>query len=78
MASSVGHMEWDMAEGSSEVVVLGEESASVPLTPSIAGGSVLVGMSRRGGSTAIGAGGEPSLALTSVGSDSPMWVEPLL
>ena len=59
-------------------MVLGEESASIPLTPSIAGGSVPVGTSWRGGSAAIGAGGEPSLALTSVGSDSPTRGEPLL
>ena len=63
---------------SPEVVVLGEGPASMPLTPSIAGGSVPMGTSRRGGSAAIGADGEPSLALTSVGSDLPMRGEPLL
>ena len=67
-----------MAEGSLEVVMLGEESVSVPLTPSITGGSASVGTSWREGPTVIRAGGEPSLALTSVGSNSPMWGEPLL
>ena len=67
-----------MAEGSPKVVVLGEESASIPLTPSIARESVSAGMSRREGSAAIGAGGNPSLALTSVGSDLPMRGKPLL
>ena len=71
-------MEGEAAEGSSEVVVLGEECASVPLTNSVAGGSVPAGTSRRGGSAAIGGGREPSLTLTSVGSDSPTWGEPLL
>ena len=67
-----------MAEGSPEVVELGKELASVPLTPSITEGSVPVGTSRREGSAAIGAGGEPSLALTSMSSDSPARGEPLL
>ena len=58
--------------------MLGEESASVLLTLSIAGGSVPAGTSQQEGSAAIEAGGEPSLALTSVGSDSPVWGEPLL
>jgi len=58
--------------------VLGEESASVPLTPSVAEGSVPAGTSRLEGSAAIGVGVEPSLALTSVGSDSPARGEPLL
>ena len=66
------------AEGSPKVMVLGEELASVPLTPSVARGSVPMGTSRRGGSAAIGASGEPSLALTSVGSDLPTQGEPLL
>jgi len=78
MASSMGLIEGDMAEGSPMVMVLGEESASVPLTPSIIRGSVLVGTSRRGGSSAIRAGEELSLALTSVGSDSPVRGKPLL
>jgi len=64
--------------GSPKVVVLGEESESVPLTPSVAGGSVSAGTSQREGSATIGANREPSLALTSVGSDSPAWGEPLL
>ena len=67
-----------MAEVSPEVMVLGEESTSVLLTLSIVGGSVPAGTSWREGSAVIGAGGEPSLALTSVGSDSPTWGEPLL
>ena len=54
-----------------------EGSASVPLTPSIARGGVLAGKSRREGSVALGAGRESSLALTSVGSDSPAWGEPM-
>ena len=74
----MGLIEGDMVEGSPEVMVLGEESASVLLIPSVAGGSVPAGTSRREGSAAIGAGGEPSLALTSVGSDSPARGEPLL
>ena len=74
----MGRIEGDAAKGSLEVMVLGEESASVPLTPSVAGGSVPAGTSRREGSAAIGADGEPSLTLTSVGSDSPMQGEPLL
>ena len=78
MASSMGQMEGDVAEGSPEVVVLGEESMSIPLTPTIVGGSVPAGTSQREGSAAIEADREPSLALTSVGSDSPMWGEPLL
>jgi len=71
-------MEGDVAKVSPNVVALGERLASVPLTPSIAGGGVPVGMSWREGSAALGAGGESSLALTSVVSDSPMWGEPLL
>ena len=64
----MGQLYGDMAEG----------SASLPLTPSIVGGSVPAGTSQRGGLAAIGAGGEPSLALMSVGSDSPTRGEPLL
>ena len=77
-ASGVGQMEGNAAKGSPEVMVLEEESTSIPLTPSIAEGSVLAGMSRREGSVAIVAGVEPSMALTSVGSDSPTRGEPLL
>lgn len=77
-AFGMGRIEGDTAEGSLEIMVLGEELASVPLTLSIVGGSVPMGTSRRGGSMAIEAGGEPSLALTSVGNDSPTWSEPLL
>ena len=51
---------------------------SVPLNPSVVGGSVPTETSWREGSVAIRASGEPSLALTLVGSDSPMWGEPLL
>ena len=72
-ASGMGRM-----EGSSEVVVLGAESASVPLTLSIAGRSVPAGTSWREGSAVIGAGGEPSLALMSVGNNLPAWGKPLL
>ena len=43
--SGLGQIEGDMAEGSLEVMVLGEESASILLTPSIARGSVLAGTS---------------------------------
>ena len=71
MASGVGWMEGDAAEGSPKVVVLGEGSLSIPLTPSIAGGGVPVGMSRQEGSAVLGAGGESFLVLTSVGSSSP-------
>ena len=70
-ASGMGQIEGDMADGSSEVMVLGEESASIPLTPSIDGGSVPAGTSRRDRSVAVGANWEPSLSQTSVGSDSP-------
>lgn len=78
MAFGMGQMEGDMTKGSPEVMVLGEESASVPLTPSIVGGSVLAGTSQQEGSVVIRATREPSLALMSVGNDSPMWGEPLL
>ncbi|XP_066347672.1 uncharacterized protein [Miscanthus floridulus] len=78
MASGVGRTEGDATEVSPEVVVLGEESASVPMTPSVVRGSVPTGTSWREGSAAIGAGGEPSLALTSVGSDSSARGEHLL
>ena len=66
------------AEGSPKVMVLGEELASVPLTPSITEGSVPVGTSRREGSAVIEASREPSLDLTSMGSDLPTWSKPLL
>ena len=71
-------MEGDAAEGSSRVMVLGERLASALLTPSIAEGGVPVGTSRREGSAALGADGESSLTLTSVGGGSPTWGEPLL
>ena len=74
----MGWMEGDATEGSLKVVVLREGLASIPLTLSIVGGSVLVGTSQRGGSAVIGVGGKPSLALTPVGSDSPARSEPLL
>ena len=74
----MGRIEGDAAKGSLEVMVLGEESASVPLTPSVAGGSVPAGTSRRQGSATIRADGELSLALMSMSSDSPTWGEPLL
>ena len=77
-ASGMGRTEGDAAEGSPEVVVLGEESTSVPLIPSVAGESVPAGTSWREGLAAIGAGGEPSLGLTSMGNDLPVRGEPLL
>ena len=58
--------------------MLGERLASAPLTPSITRGGIPVGTSWREGTVALGAGGESSLALTSVGSGSPEWGEPLL
>ena len=61
-----------MAEESPEVMVLEKESASVPLTPCIAEGSILAGTSRREDPAVFGVDKEPSLALTSVGNDSPM------
>ena len=78
MASGMDQMEGHVVEGSPVVVVLREESESVPLTPFVARGSVPTGTSRRDGSAVIGAGGVPSLALMSVGSDSPTRSEPLL
>ena len=74
----VGQIEGAMTEGLPDVVVLGEGPVFIPLTPSVAEGSVPMGMSRREGLAALGASGEPSLALTSVGSDSPVRGEPLL
>ena len=74
----MGLIEGDMVEGSPEVMVLGEESASVLLIPSVAGGSVPAGTSRRGGLAVTRTNGEPSWALMSVGSDLPVWSEPLL
>ena len=61
-----------------DIVVVGERSAPVPLTPFIAGRGVLVVMSWREGSAVLGVSGESSLALTSVGGNSPMQGEPLL
>ena len=75
---SVGQTEGDMSKGSLGVVVLGERFASTPLTPSIVGGGVPTGMSRQEGSVTLGADGESSLTLISVGSGSPTWGEPLL
>jgi len=66
------------AQATTPGVVLGERFASAPLTPSVAGGGVPAGTPRRDGSAALGAGGESSLTLTSVGSGSPAWGEPLL
>ena len=74
----VGQTEGDPVEGSQGVVVLGEMFAFALLTPSIVGGGVLAGTLRREGSTALGADGESSLTLTSVGGGSPTWGEPLL
>ena len=78
MKPSVGQTEGDAAEGYPDIVVLGEESASVSLTPSIVGGRVPAGTSWREGSMAIRATREPSLALTLVGNDSPTQGELLL
>jgi len=78
MAPGVGRTEEDAAKGSLGVMVLFERLASVPLSPSITGGDVPMGTSRREGSAALGAGGELSLALTLAGSDSPVQGEPLL
>ena len=75
---SVGRTEGDMAKGSPNVMVLGEGSVSVLLTPFIVGGSVPAGTSRRGGLAVTRTNGEPSWALMSVGSDLPVWSEPLL
>ena len=77
-APGMGRTMGDAAEGSPGVMVLGEGSVSKPLTPSVSEGGVLAGTSRQEGSAALGAGGESSLALTSVGSGSPTWGEPLL
>ena len=59
-------------------MVLGEGLTSISLTLPVTGGDVLVVMLWQEGSTAFGTGGESSLALTSVGSDSPALGEPLL
>ena len=75
-ASSVGRIEGEKAEGSPKVMVLGEELASIPLTPSIAEGSVPAWTSRREGSTAIGASREPSLALITQGEPLLRWASP--
>ena len=45
-APGVRRMEGDATEGSPGIMVLGEGSASIPLTPSISRGSVPVGTSR--------------------------------
>ena len=73
-----GRMEGDTAEGSPGVMVLGERFMPTPLAPSVAEGGIPIGMSRREGSAALGAGGELSLTLMSVGSGSPARGEPLL
>ena len=75
---SVGRTGGHVAKGSPGVVVLGERFVPAPLAPSIAEGGVLARTSQREGSMALRAGGESSLTLTSVGSGSPMWGEPLL
>ena len=67
-----------MVKGSPRVMVLGERFASTPLTLFIAEGGVPVGTSLREGSVELGAGGESSLTLTSVGSGSLTRGEPLL
>ena len=67
-----------MAEGSPRVMVLGEWLVSIPLIPSITRGGVAMGMSWLEGSVVPRASGESSLALTSVGRDSPAWGEALL
>ena len=59
-----------MAEGSLNVVLLGERLTFVPLTPSIEGGGILAGPSWQEGSAALGAGEESSLAQT-MGGNSP-------
>ena len=58
--------------------MLGERFVPTPLAPSITEGGVPVGTSWREGSATLGAGGESSLTLTSVGSGSPIQGEPLL
>ena len=78
MVPGMDRMEGDTTEGSPRVMVLGEGSASAPLTPSIAGGGILAGISWREGSVALGVGGESSLALTSAGGDLPTQGKPLL
>ena len=66
------------AQATAPGVVLGERFMSTSLTPSVAGGGVLAGTSRREGSAALGADGESSLTSMVVGSDSPTRGEPLL
>ena len=78
MVPGLGRTEGDAAEGSLGVMMLGERSASAPLIPYFTGGGPSVGTSRREGSAALGADGESSLTLTSVGSGSPTRGEPLL
>ena len=63
--------EEDEAKWSPDIVVLGERSTPISLTPSIAEGGVLTGTSWQEGSAVLGASGESSLALTSVGGDMP-------
>lgn len=52
-------------------MLLGERLTSALVTPSVAGGHVLMGMSWREGLAVLGASEESSLTLTSVGSGSP-------
>ena len=78
MAPGAGRTEGVAAAGSSGVMVLGERFVSASLTPSVVGGGVLVGTSWQEGLAVLGAGGESSLTLTSVGSGSPAQGEPLL
>ena len=67
-----------VAQAMTPGVVLGERFASAPLTPSVVEGGVLAGTSLREGLAALGASGESSLTLTSMGSGLPVWGKPLL
>ena len=77
-APGMDRTEWDMAEGSLGVLVLGERFAPSPLAPSITEGRISAGMSQREVLMALGADRESSLTLTSMGSGSHLWGEPLL
>ena len=74
----VGQTKGDMVERFLGVMVVAERSASTPLSRSIARWGPSVGTSRSEGSAALGIGGESSLALTSIGNNSPARGEPLL
>ena len=74
----MGRMEGDVTEGSSDIMLLGERLAPIPLTTSITRGGVLAGMSHQEGLASLGTGEESYLALTSVGGDSPTRSAPLL